>query len=225
MATDIVCPSCGRRLSLHQSLPPGSMVACPGCKTAFPLVTGGSSVDEANAEAVSERVLSRGARLDRLSHFDEEPARSDWGDEHDEFPALDRPRPRRRLGLRVAAAFLFLGIIAIIFLVLDTGTPVDVAGTWNGKFVFLPFDLPCTYEFHPDGTFVDEHVDPATGILGRFPGRYRISGAEVSIEWQNGGFERARVRATGPDAIEYTIVAHSDFNQVGAKATFVRVKR
>jgi uncharacterized integral membrane protein len=207
------------------------MVACPGCRTEFRLASGGSGAAEANGEGVSERVVGRGERVSHVTHSyasrqGEKPAPSERLDEDDELPSVERQGPEpRRLWLRLAAALLLLVIVAVVALMNHTSTSVELAGSWRSKFVFVQFDVPCTYEFRPDGTFVDEHVDPATGLLVRFPGRYRVSGAEVTIQWQNGGFERAHVRATGPDTIEYTIVAHSDVGQVGAKANFVRVKR
>ena len=201
------------------------MAACPGCKTEFRPAPAGRE-GEAKGDGMSERVVGRGEPLGHLSRYHEEPTRSDWGIEDDELLSVIRPRPeRRRLWLGVAAALVLLVIIAVSALVIHSGASVELDGSWRGKFVFVQFDIPCTYEFRPDGTFVDEHVDPATGALVQAPGRYRVSGAEVTIQWQNGGFERARVRETGPDNIEYTIVAHSDIDQVGAKATFVRVKR
>lgn len=233
MAPVILCPSCGRRLSVNQTLPPDSLVACPGCGSEFCLAAASAGAEgtppatgAAPTEAVSERLLTRSERLSRPSHYDEEPARADQGDEDDELPALGRRRPERRwLGWRGAAALVLLVLVAVVAWVIYTSPRVEVAGSWRGKFEFVQFDVPCTYEFRPDGTFVDEHVDPATGILGRFPGQYRVSGTYVTIQWLNGGFERAHVRATGLDSIEYTIVAHSDLDQVGAKVTFTRVKR
>jgi hypothetical protein len=103
---------------------------------------------------------------------------------------------------------------------------VPLNGTWKGTFDFdIMNNIACTYRFNPDGTFVDEHVDPDTGVLVRATGHYTQAGGQVRIRWENGGFERATVRRTGDNSIEYVIVAHSDRAQVGGRATFSRLGR
>jgi hypothetical protein len=99
----------------------------------------------------------------------------------------------------------------------------ELVGSWKGsfKFAFLG-NVDCTYRFLQNGTMVDEHVDPDRGIPLRFRGRYTFAKGTVDIRWSNGGFERATVRRTGANSIEYVIVAHSDPAQIGGRATFNR---
>jgi hypothetical protein len=246
MAKIISCPSCARKLSVSHELPAGQLLKCRACQAVF-----AQPADESVAQPAESDNRPRGAAI--VGQFSASPFKpvrprdhaaddyddgqqrnSNPDDADDDWPDFRRPIKKEGKRSRVLAvggsiALLVLVICAILFFVRSRGDSALV-GSWKGTFRFNVVQIDCVYHFRPDGTMVDEHIDPNTGVPTKAKGRYTVANGVVNIQWPRQGFERdtverATFRHTGPNSIEYVVVAHTDPQQVGAKVIFTRVAR
>jgi hypothetical protein len=172
---------------------------------------------------------------DNVNDYDDRhPDKSSPDHADDDWPEFRRPLKKKSKRSRMLAvggglALLVVVVCAVLFFFRSRGDSALV-GSWKGTFRFNVVQIDCVYHFRPDGTMVDEHIDPRTGFPTKAKGRYTVANGVVSIQWprlgpEGAGFERAAFRHLGPNRIEYVVLAHSDPEQIGAKVTFERVAR
>jgi len=237
MANIISCPACARKLSVNPELPAEQLFKCPACQAVFAL-----PAKEVIVRRDDDHDRPRVRRSDgdfaekRLQPIlprendspDESSHGSNW--DEDDWPEIRRSvkkeRSKRSLVLALSGGFLALLVLVVGAILFVGRSDSAIVGSWKGTLQFAVMnDVDCTYRFHQDGTVVDEHVDPGTRLMIRAKGRYTFANGVVNIHWPDGEFERASVRRTGPNTIEYVILAHTDGAQIGGKATFSRVVR
>jgi len=237
MANIISCPTCARKLSVNPELPAEQLFKCPVCQAVFAPPTQEVIVrrdDENDRPRVrrsdgdfAEKRLQPIVPHDNDSR-DESSDGSNWDD--DDWPEIRRSvkkgRSKRLLLLALSGGFFALLVLVVCAILFFGRSDSAMVGSWKGTFQFAFMNnIDCTYRFRQDGTVVDEHVDPRTGFMVQGTGRYTFANGVVNIHWGDGEFERASVRRTGPNTIDYVIMAHSDGAQIGGKATFSRVAR
>jgi hypothetical protein len=240
MSRIISCPSCARRLSVSQTPAAEKLFKCPACQAVFAIPADDKSDGQ---DDVNDR--PRAPRTDGFGNggFSESPlpggrprhdpnsdaqtaSPSTWDDAGDDWPDYDRPvkKTKRRRGLVLPLCGFALLLVVGATVYFFTSEP-DVTGSWRGTFLFAGTSIDCKYHFRPDGTFVDEHIEPGRGMVAA-RGRYKQENGRVTIHWAGGGFEMASVRRTGLDTIEYVVLDHSeDFRQIGCRVTFRRIGR
>jgi hypothetical protein len=241
MSRIISCLSCARRLSVGQAAAAEQMFKCPACQAVFAIPADDKSDghDDANDRpravradgfgngGFSENPLPAGRPRRDLNADDQTERSSSWPDDaDDDWPDYDRPvkKTKRRRGLVLPLCGFALLVVVGATVYFFTSEP-DVTGTWRGTFRFAGVSIDCKYQFRPDGTFVDEHIEPGRGMKA-FRGRYKQENGRVTIHWAGDGVEIGSVRRTGLNTIEYVVLDHSeDFRQIGCRVTFRRIGR
>jgi hypothetical protein len=129
---------------------------------------------------------------------------------------------------------VFLVIIAVTLVICIAGaislgifaansdvTANKLPGSWHGTFHIPNRQVNATYTFNKNGTLREESVD----VFGRkniSGGRWRVQNGEVHIDWDGGGIEVATVHFVDNNTMDYRIIEHTDFVQIGVGATLKR---
>src|SRR5262245_44032935 len=113
------------------------------------------------------------------------------------------------------------GIIFGIIVAGSESTATKLPGSWRGQFNIPGRQINTVYTFKRDGTLREESVD-GFGQRHVADGKWRVRNGQIHIDWNRGGIEVATVHWLNKNTMDYRIIEHTDFVQIGIGTTFQR---
>ena len=126
-------------------------------------------------------------------------------------------------GIALLLVCCVAGMVIVGIMSSDDGpTAAKLVGSWKGRFVLAGQPLDSTYTFKNDGTFREETFDVQGGVLNISDGHWRVRRGQIEIDWIGGTFERAVATWVDDNTMDYQIVDHTQFIQIGTITNFRR---
>lgn len=133
------------------------------------------------------------------------------------------------IGFAIGGAALLLmmcvcgGTVVGVVMYTRGGTqPDQFVGAWKGRFILHGQPTDVIYRFDKSGRLHEENFDVQGRSLGVTGGRWRVRNGRMEIDFDTGGQEIADAVFTDKNTIDYRIVSHTDFAQIGIGTTFRR---
>jgi uncharacterized SAM-binding protein YcdF (DUF218 family) len=125
------------------------------------------------------------------------------------------------VGLLLLLCMFAIGVGVLMFRDREPA-PAHLPGSWKGRFVLGGVARDHVYTFHRNGNFREEAFDLRGNRVNVADGQWHFRNGEIEIDWNNGSFENGTPHWVNANTMEYRIVDHSDFTQIGLSTTFRR---